>query len=608
MKTKLMVTAVLLSLFSAKVGAADSMVGQSHKYITFTIFTILFLASLSITWVASRKNNSAGDFYTAGGQIGPLQNGLAIAGDYLSAAAFLGVSGLIALYGFDGVNYLIGFFVAFIPVLLLVAEPCRNLGRYTLGDVLAWRNGFRATKFVAAISSVIVALFYMVPQIVGGAVIVRALIGIPYEVSVIAVGVLMLIYVAFGGMRATTVVQVTKAVLLISCCFILVVLSWLPFGFNGLAFLNTLTADPRLQQYVMSLATDPMFSPQDAGQRFLEAGLYLKKPLEQVSLGLALLLGTAAMPHVLMRFFAVRNSTDARKSVLWGMLFIGVCHLFIIVIGFACAHYLGADAVKTADKGGNLAAPLLAQYLGGGANSLGGNFLLALVAAISFATIVAVVAGLTLAAASAMAHDVYVGAIKNGVAAERQQVAAAKIATLLMAVVAVIAGIEAKGQNVAHLVGLGYAVAASANLPALVMSLYWRRCNTAGVIAGIVGGTVLAITMVMVSPSMTYPLQQRAVLESQLKALNADETHAESTSLARRSLEAQIKAIPDNATSIVGLKAPLIELSNPGIVSVPAGFLLVILFSLLFRDERSERLWKELAVRRELGTQLTATD
>ncbi|QGY32807.1 solute symporter family protein [Pantoea cypripedii] len=604
MKMKWLIAASILSLFSATANAADTMVGQGHKYMTFAIFTVLFLASLSITWIASRKNSSAGDFYTAGGQIGPLQNGLAIAGDYLSAAAFLGVSGLIALYGFDGVNYLIGFFVAFIPVLLLVAEPCRNLGRYTLGDVLAWRNGFRATKFVAAVSSVIVALFYMVPQIVGGAVIVRALIGIPYEVSVIAVGMLMLIYVAFGGMRATTAVQVTKAVLLISCCFILVVLSWLPFGFNGLAFLNTLTADHRLQQYVMSLVTDPSFSPQEAGQRFLEAGLYLKKPLEQVSLGLALLLGTAAMPHVLMRFFAVRNSTDARKSVLWSMLFIGVCHLFIIVIGFACAHYLGADAVKAADKGGNLAAPLLAQYLGGGAESFAGNFLLALVAAISFATIVAVVAGLTLAAASAMAHDVYVGAMKNGVATERQQVAAAKIATLLMAVVAVIAGIEAKGQNVAHLVGLGYAVAASANLPALVMSLYWRRCNTAGVIAGIVGGTVLAIVMVMVSPSMSYPLHQRAVLEGQLKTLVADEAHASSTLAARQALQTQIEAIPDNATSIVGLKAPLIELSNPGIVSVPAGFLLVIVFSLLFRDERSERLWPELAVRRELGPQL----
>lgn len=602
MKITLFISTILLPLISFSAKAADSMVLQSHKYITFAIFAILFLASLSITWIASRKNSSAGDFYTAGGQIGPLQNGLAIAGDYLSAAAFLGVSGLIALYGFDGVNYLIGFFVAFVPVLLLVAEPCRNLGHYTLGDVLAWRNSFRATKLVAALSSVIVALFYMVPQIVGGAVIVRALIGIPYEVSVIAVGLLMLIYVAFGGMRATTAVQVTKAVLLISCCFILVVLSWLPFNFNGLNFLNSLTSTPRLQQYVMTLVSDPSLSPQQAGQRFLDAGLYLKKPVEQVSLGLALLLGTAAMPHVLMRFFAVRNSTDARKSVLWSMLFIGACHLFIIAIGFSCAYYLGADTVKAADKGGNLAAPLLAQFLGGGPDSLMGNFLLALVAAISFATIVAVVAGLTLAAASAIAHDVYVGAVKNGKATERQQVAAAKIATFLMAVVAVIAGIEAKGQNVAHLVGLGYAVAASANLPALVLSLYWRRCNTAGVVAGIVGGTVLAISMVMVSPSMSYPLQQRAALEKQYQALvsaTAPEVIAQ-----RAQLTAQISAIPDDATSIVGLKAPLIQLSNPGIISIPMGFLIVIIFSLLFRNERSERLWKELVVLRELGKSL----
>lgn len=605
MKMKSSLAVFICFFITDNVHAADgSMVGESHKSITFGIFTLLFLASLLITWIASRKNSSAGDFYTAGGQIGPLQNGLAIAGDYLSAAAFLGVSGLIALYGFDGVNYLIGFFVAFIPVLLLVAEPCRNLGKYTLGDVLAWRNGFRSTKTVAAISSVVVALFYMVPQIVGGAVIVRALIGVPYEISVVAVGLLMLIYVAFGGMRATTAVQVTKAVLLISCCFILVVLSWIPFGFNGLSFLNALTADHRLQQYVLSLVNDPSFSPQDAGQRFLEAGLYLKKPMEQVSLGLALLLGTAAMPHVLMRFFAVRNSTDARKSVLWSMLFIGVCHLLIIVIGFACAHYLGATTVKAADKGGNLAAPLLAQYLGGGAESMGGNFLLALVAAISFATIVAVVAGLTLAAASAMAHDVYVGAIKNGVASERQQVTAARVATLIMAVIAVVAGIEAKGQNVAHLVGLGYAIAASANLPALVMSLYWRRCNTAGVVAGIVGGTLLSIVMVLVSPSMTYPLQQRAVLETQLNNLVAKNQADEASLQVRHALEAQIQAIPDNATSVVGLKAPLISLSNPGIVSIPAGFLLVIIFSLLVRDERAERLWKELAVRRELGTQL----
>lgn len=609
-------TLIILSVNNV-FAAETTVVDNEHRHITFYIFALLFLASLAITWIASRKNNSAGDFYTAGGGIGAKQNGLAIAGDYLSAAAFLGVSGLIALYGFDGVNYLIGFFVAFIPVLLLVAEPCRNLGKYTLGDVLAWRNAFRSTKIVAAISSVIVALFYMVPQIVGGAVIIRALIGVPYEISVIAVGALMLIYVTFGGMRATTTVQVTKAVLLISCCFILVVLSWLPYGFNPFSFFNHLANDPRLQHYVFKTFYSSSLTLEESGQRFLEPGLYLKKPIEQISLGLALLLGTAAMPHVLMRFFAVRDAKTARHSVLWGMLGIGLCHLFIIVIGFACAHYIGADAIKAADKGGNLAAPLLAQYLGGGAASLGGNFLLALVAAISFATIVAVVAGLTLAAASAMAHDVYVGAIRKGIASERQQVIAARIATLLMAIVAVVAGIAAKGQNVAHLVGLGYAVAASANLPALVMSLYWRRCNTAGVLAGIIGGTLLSIALVLVSPSMTYPLQQKAASQLQAQAIaeqlqvaqrspSSRETDAliHKLTLQRAELQEKAEAIPTDATSIVGLRAPLITLNNPGIVSIPAGFLLVIIFSLLFKDERSLRLWNELAVRREFGNQL----
>ncbi|KGD73034.1 sodium transporter [Tatumella morbirosei] len=605
MKAKTILLSVLPAVIAFPAYAADNaLVDNSHKGITFTIFAVLFLFSLSVTWLASKKNATAGDFYTAGGGIGPVQNGLAIAGDYLSAAAFLGVSGLIALYGFDGVSYIVGFFIAFIPVLILVAEPCRHLGKFTLGDVLAWRNSFRSTKTVAAFSSVIVALFYMVPQIAGGAVIVRALIGIPYEISVVAVGLLMMIYVAFGGMRATTTVQVTKAILLISCCFVLVILSWLPFGFNGVSFINHITSDPRIQHYVLSLFHNSSMTPQQAGQRFLEPGLYLKKPVEQISLGLALVLGTAAMPHVLMRFFAVRSANDARKSVLWSMLFIGVCHLFIVIIGFACAHFLGAEAIRHAEKGGNLAAPLLAQYLGGGPDSLGGNFLLALVSAISFATIVAVVAGLTLAAASAMAHDVYVGVIRNEKASEKEQVIAARIATLIMAVVAVIAGIAAKGQNVAYLVGLGYAVAASANLPALILSLYWRRCNTAGVVAGVVGGTILSIALVLVSPGMNYPQLQKQQLVSQLSLLDNQQNPPAKNLQLRTELQHKIDEIPENATSIIGLKKPLTSLINPGIITIPAGFLLVIVFSLLFRDERALNLWPELAVRRDLGSHI----
>ncbi|MBN3811733.1 cation acetate symporter [Paraburkholderia sp. Ac-20347] len=601
----------LAALLAAPAAFADTptLVHGASKAMTFAVFTALFVLTLAITFLAARKNASAKDFYTAGGGMHPGLNGLAIAGDYLSAAAFLGVSGLIALYGLDGVSYLVGFFVSFIPVLILIAEPCRNLGRYTIGDVLAFRNRFRPTKIAVALSSILVALFYMVPQIVGGAVIVRAMIGIPYEISVIAVGVLMLAYVMFGGMRATTSVQVLKATLLIGFCLVLVVLSWAPYGFNVDAFFHSVISNDAIREHVLNtlLKGTSSLSVADAGRQFIEPGLYLKSPLEQLSLGLALVLGTAAMPHILMRFFTVRDAKSARSSALIAMLAIGACHLLIVVIGFSAALNVGPKAIIALDKGGNLAAPVLAQYLGGGANSLLGNFMLAFVAAVSFATIVAVVAGLTLAAASSLAHDVYVGALKNGHATEKEQVTAARVATLLMAVISVVAGIAAKGQNVAHLVGLGYAVAASANLPALAGTLYWRRCNTAGVVAGVVGGTILSIGLVLVSPNMTYPLIEKEAAVATAKKLGTQLLQA-APGQARDELEqklaqarATITRIPDNATSIVGLKKPLIQLRNPGIISIPVGFLLVMIFSLLTRSQLSESRWKELAVRRETG-------
>lgn len=592
-----------------------TLVSDNNRLMTFGIFAALVSLTIFITYLAARRNRGVGDFYTAGGGIAPRMNGLAIAGDYLSAAAFLGVSGLIALYGLDGIIYLVGFFVSFIPVLILVAEPCRNLGKYTLGDVLAFRNSFRATKSVVAISSILVALFYMVPQIVGGAVIIRAMIGVPYETSVIAVGVLMLMYVMFGGMRATTAVQILKAALLIGFCFALVLLSWIPYGFDISHFFRDVAASQGIQRHVLDtlMGANSALSPQEAGQRFLQPGLYLKNPLEQISLSLALVLGTAAMPHILMRFFTVADAKSARKSALYAMFAIGLCHLLIIVIGFSAALNIGPLAILGLDKGGNLAAPMLAQFLGGGPESLLGNLMLALVAAVSFATIVAVVAGLTLAAASSLAHDVYVGAIRGGQASEREQANAARIATMAMAIVSILAGIAAKGQNVAQLVGLGYAVAASANLPALVMTLYWRRCSTAGVVAGVVGGTLLSIGLVLASPNMTYPLQQKAQavaeqtkLERSLQRAERGELTATQEQVAawQRDADAarqRAAAIPPDATSILGLSEPLIDLRNPGLISIPVGFLLVLLFSLLFPSKHSTARWSEFAVRRETG-------
>ncbi|WP_042338851.1 solute symporter family protein [Paraburkholderia ferrariae] len=590
-------------VFAAEVGNSTI----THHFLTFIVFGLVIASTLLITWFASRSNRTAGDFYTAGGGIGPAKNGLAIAGDYLSAAAFLGASGLISLYGFDGMIYLVGFFAAFIPVLLFIAEPCRNLGKYTIGDVLTMRNSFRSTKAVSAVSSVVVALAYMIPQIVGGAVIVRALVGIDYNVSVVGVGALMLIYVGCGGMKATTWVQVIKAVLLIGASFVLVVLAWLPFGFQVPSFMDAIVHSQFVQSHVAQMATVKGLTGDELGWRFLEPGLFLNKPLELFSLGLALVLGTAAMPHILMRFFTVKDAKAARHSVMWAMLGIGACHLFIVVIGFAAAYFVGAPLISAMDKGGNLAAPLLAQALTGGPGSIGGDLMLAFIAAVAFATIVAVVAGLTLAAASSIAHDVYVGAVRNGHATEREQVTAARIATLVVGAIAIAVSILERGQNVAQLVGLGYAVAASANLPALVLTLYWRRTTTQGVIVGIVGGTLVAIALVLVSPNMTYPAlaRQQAMttaqhIEAKLPAATGEEAR-QKLLLERNQALSIAQAIPVDATSIVGLREPLITLRNPGILSIPVGFLLVILVSLMTRDAGARSRWAELVVRRETG-------
>jgi cation/acetate symporter len=604
--------ALLFALFADNAGAANLAGVVQHRVPTLVVFGLVMLATIAVTIAASRRGSTAGEFYTAGGSIGAFRNGLAIAGDYLSAAAFLGASGLIALYGFDGLIYLVGFFAAFIPVLLLIAEPCRNLGKYTIGDVLVVRNGYRATKTASALSSVVVALAYMIPQIVGGAVIVRTLVGVDYSISVLAVGVLMLIYVACGGMRATTWVQVIKAILLIGTSLILVILAWLPFGFHVPAFMQAVISSPLVHARVASMPAGASLTGDALGWRFLEPGLFLNKPIELFSLGLALVLGTAAMPHVLMRFFTVRNATAARHSVLWAMFGIGLCHLCIIVIGFAAAYYVGAAQITVADKGGNLAAPLLAQALVGGPKSVVGDLMLAFVAAVAFATIVAVIAGLTLAAASSLAHDVYVGAYKGGRATEREQVVSARVATLVVGTIAIVASVLARGQNVAHLVGLGYAVAASANLPALVMTLYWRRCTTQGVLAGIVGGTITAVLLVIVSPNMEYPAVERAA--AQAHVIQLTEKLASTSEIDKRkaidgeiaSTRAIVRGISPDARSVFGLRAPLFNLRNPGIVSIPIGFLLVFLVSLATRDKTSESRWTELVVRREIGVDAAA--
>jgi cation/acetate symporter len=615
--------------------ASTGVVAPEYKWMTLAVFGAIIAGTMFVTYLAARSTHSTSEFYAAGRSVSGIQNGWAIAGDYLSAASFLGIAGLISLYGYDGFMYSVGWLVAYITVLLVIAEPCRNIGKYTMGDILAFRNDPKKTKTVAAISTIVVSTFYMTAQMVGGGVLIKTLLGIDYEVSVVGVGILMLAYVVFGGMKATTWVQIIKAVLLVTASLVLVTLVWAPYGFSLPGYLQNVVNDPNVQQQVARLIGDraTTMTAIELGQRFLEPGLFLKNPIDQISLGMALVFGTAGMPHILMRFFTVPTAQAARTSVIWAMGIIGGFYVLTLFLGTGAATLVGSSKIMAIDPGGNMAAPLLAQYLGGGENSMLGNFFLAFVAAVAFATIVAVVAGLVLASASAMAHDIYVGVIRGEKATPQEQVIAARVSSVIVGIMAICVGILAKGQNVAHLVALAFAVAASSNLPAIFLTLYWKRCNTWGVVCGMIGGTMMAIALVLVSPNMTYP---KVVLASAHKVLDGVSAEAGKPAVpgAREklvTLKAQLDVTTDEAekkaitaefgrvqrthdkavddlkkfegqtTSIVGLEKPLFTLKNPGLISIPFGFLLVIIISLLTRDKRSEEMWDELYVRQNTG-------
>jgi cation/acetate symporter len=596
-------------------------VPERFGWLAFAVFAAIIALTMYVTWIAARRVSSTQQFYAAGRSITGLQNGWAIAGDYLSAASFLGIAGLISLYGYDGFMYSVGWLVAYVTVLLLIAEPCRNIGKYTLGDILAFRNDPRSARLVAALSTITVSIFYLTAQMVGGGVLVKTLIGIPYEVSVIVVGVLMLAYVVFGGMVATTWVQIIKAVLLVTASLLLVAFTWAPHGFSLPGFLGTVTSDPKVQAQVAKLLGDAAttMTPEQLGQRFLEPGLFLKNPVDQVSLGLALVLGTAGMPHILMRFFTVPNAQQARVSVLWAMAIIGGFYLLTLIIGNGAAINVGAATIAGMDKGGNMAAPLLAQFAGGGPDSLLGNLFLAFVAAVAFATIVAVVAGLVLASASAISHDIWVGVVRGERATQQEEVRAARLSAVLVGAAAIAIGIASRDQNVAHLVALAFAVAASGNFPCVLLTLYWKRCNTGGIVLGMLAGALSAIALVLVSPNMTYPLLETAKAQQVIDAApvtlakleaaaTADPAAAGKLPAARAALDANVRAaqatvqkFAGQRSSLVGLEQPLIELKNPGLYSIPIGFLCVLLGSLMWRDRRADDMWEELYVRQNTG-------
>jgi len=587
---------------------------RPNRSITITMFMAIIGITLCVVIWAAKQTKSAADFYAAGGGITGLQNGWAIAGDYMSAASFLGMSGLISLYGIDGFMYAVGPMFSFIAILLVVAEPCRNAGKYTLGDILSFRASAKPVRAVAALSTVTVSLFYLIAQMVGAGKLMQVLLDIPYRFSVIGVGVLMVGYVVFGGMKATTWVQIIKAGLLMSGTVLLALLVMFKAGLNPFGFFSDIVNNQLIQDHVrMNVLKDALPKPGvDYGQRFLEPGLFLKNPLDQISLGIAWALGAAGLPHILMRFFTVPNAKEARKSIVIALFINGTFFFLINLIGFGAALYLTPQLISSVDKGGNMATLLLAQKLGGGAGSIGGDMFLAFICAVAFATILAVVSGLVLAASAAIAHDVYVNIIKDGKADQHLQVKVARITSLCVGIAAIVMGLMAEKENVVALVALAFAVAASGNFPAVILSLFWRRFNTAGIISALLVGTITALGLVVVSPVMTYP--QKIADDAGKIIVTLEKKQAEGAVLADKDLKALDKSRKDFAknnggTSMVGLKAPLFPLKNPGIVSVPLGFLAAIFGCLLFRARRAEEMFDEIEVRQITGIGIAkATD
>ncbi|MGA2192901.1 MAG: sodium/solute symporter [Nitrospirota bacterium] len=574
----------------------QTMIGQVNP--TAIFFFFLFVAiTLVITYWAAKRTRTTKEFYAAGRSITGFQNGLALSGDYMSAASFLGIAGLVSTKGYDGLIYSVGWLVGWPIVLFLIAEPLRNLGKYTFADVVAYRLSQRPIRTAAAAGSLVTVLFYLIAQMVGAGTLVKLMFGLPYEIAIVVVGALMIMYVLFGGMLATTWVQIIKAGLLLCGATLLVILTLAKFGFSyGAIFKQAGTL---------------------YGHKFLEPGGLVTNPIDAISLGLALMFGTAGLPHILMRFYTVPNAKEARKSVFYATGFIGYFYILTFTIGFGAAILVGKDVIMGIDKGGNMAAPMLAE-------ALGGNIFLGFLAAVAFATILAVVAGLTLAGASALSHDLYVGVIRRGVSAEKEEVRVAKIATVGLGIAAVLLGLLFKGQNVAFMVGLAFAVAASANFPALVMSILWKRFTTAGAVSSIITGLVLAVVLIALSPTVMTDVFHAKEVAAAAKLTKAAETESKADisvlekqkiegavltpemAAANTAIDAKIKdlkaAFDIKKKELAATVPPAIfPLKNPALISMAGAFLMGIIVSLLRRERTAEDKFMEEKLRTYVG-------
>ena len=515
------------------------------------IFVTFVIITLAIVIRVGRRNTNAAEYFTGGHAFTGRQNGIAIAGDYLSAASFLGIAGAVAVYGYDGFLYSIGFLVAWLVALLLVAELLRNTGKFTMADVLSFRLHQRPVRLAAAISTMTVSLFYLLAQMAGAGGLVALLLGIQGRAAqslvIAVVGVLMILYVLIGGMTGTTWVQIIKAVLLITGAAVMTFMVLLHFHFNLSEILGS-------AQDMVHKATTKGVAARDVLAPGAKYGTTTTTKIDLLSLGIALVLGTAGLPHVLMRFYTVPTAREARRSVVWAIGLIGAFYLFTLILGYGAAALVGPDSILKAPGKENSAAPLLAFHLGG-------TILLGVISAVAFATILAVVAGLTITAATSFAHDVYASVMKNHQVTEDEQVKVSRIAAVIMGIAAIGLGILANGQNVAFLVALAFAVAASANLPTILYSLYWKRFNTRGALWSMYGGLISCIVLIVLSP---------AVSGAKTSMLPGEGFH-------------------------------LFPLQNPGIISIPLAFILGIIGTLTSRDSGDPELNAEMEVRSLTG-------
>jgi cation/acetate symporter len=535
---------------SSLVAATTETVG--NPALNIAIFGVFVLITLAIVFKVSRGQRSAAEYYAGGRAFSGRQNGIAIAGDYLSAASFLGIAGAIAINGYDGFLYSIGFLVAWLVALLLVAELLRNVGKYTMADVLSFRLRQRPVRIAAAISTLAVSFFYLLAQMAGAGGLVALLLGVNSDwgqrLVIVLVGVLMLFYVIYGGMKGTTWVQMIKAVLLIIGAAVMTVWVLAKFGLN----LSTLLGEAN--------AAAPK-NPDGKVRDLLMPGLQYKNPIDFISLSMALVLGTAGLPHVLMRFYTVPTSKEARRSVVWAIWLIGLFYLFTLVLGYGAAELVGAAEIKAAPGGVNSAAPLLAY-------KLGGEILLGVISGVAFATILAVVAGLTITASASLSHDIYNTVFKDGQATPEEEVKVARIAALVLGAVAIVGGIFALGQNIAFLVALAFAVAASANLPTILYSLFWKRFNTRGALWSIYGGLISAVTLIVFSPVVSgKPLDPKT---------------------------------GKSLSMIQGADFHWFPLDNPGIISIPLGFILGYIGTVTSKEYNAAK-YAEMEVRSLTG-------